>query len=221
VDHLRRLGSGELQNAGVTEPRPSAIDSGASAVGARYDALGFERGTLTATLVVLAVLLLYTVGLPAINALIPPDEGGYATGAKLAVSVATPSATTSAAFLPAPGWRRRESGAGKEILERGTVTLTLAATASRQRAAALEVGLEDRVRRESSAVLFDTRQAIETTDSAKGVGARFVSTLSEGWVFAFARRGAAVTVLVIGAAGSLRDERSDEVLAMVRSIRFT
>jgi hypothetical protein len=194
-------------------------------VGVRRDAFGLERRGLVATAAVVAIVLAYVAGLPLVDALLPAEEPTYAPGSSVALTVsAGPTAPPEGriGFVPASGWQLHTEGsrADRRTLTFESVTMTISVGASARGAAAVERSLERGVRRDYSAVVYESPGTIETTQGVAGVGASFVATGYEGMTAAFARIGTTASVVVAALPGTLRGAVADDVLAMTRSIRF-
>jgi hypothetical protein len=196
-----------------------AVDAGSP--GVRRDAFGLERTGLVGTVAVIVIILVYVAGLPLVDAVIPPDASTFAAGHSVSLS-ASPGSPAAVRFSPASDWRVHEAEPrpDRRTLGLDAVTMTVEAGPGTRPATTVLDANEDDLRNAHSAVVLEPRATVETTQGVTGVGASFVTDRLEGLTFAFSHRGAIASVVVEGPSGSLRGEIADDVLEMVRTIRF-
>jgi hypothetical protein len=201
--------------------------------GIQRSAFGFERKGLWATVAVAAVVLFYAAGLPLIDALISPSGTLASPGTTVLLAppargsstgAVTPAGVgTTVRIVPASGWRipAADSGSGTLTLERDAITVRVTVRSSDATADDIERSIERDIQRQNVDVVFHTPQTFMTDQGLAGVAASFVSTRTEGSVFAFSRSGTVVSARAVGPQGALQGATAREVFEMVRSLRFT
>jgi hypothetical protein len=187
---------------------------------------GLERRTLIPTAAVALVVLLFTAGLPLVDAVVPPGNDVVEAGTRVTL-VAGPaltgtSRTQQARFVPASGWEVSETGdeQSSRTVTKDGISFEIAAAPYQGACNDVLLAAEGSVQDIDPSAALNEAQSLTTQRGQLGLAASFVGVRTEGFVFALCERALAVTVEVSGPSGSLQGAPADRTLAMARSVEI-